>query len=131
MRAARSVAAGTRAWLGGAGVVDDLGDGSAGLCPAVHQVGSAGAPQLRTEHSFPCLWPAPWSRADGTAPLRDTLVLSALTRHRALLDALLAEPTIAHVYVGDHPTYWMAPGVPHDSCLSDFLMRSEAVVGAL
>ncbi|MFE0450115.1 aldehyde dehydrogenase family protein [Streptomyces sp. NPDC058914] len=127
----RSVAAGTRAWLGGGGVVEDLGDGSAVLRPAVHEVGSAGAPQLRTELPFPCLWVAPWNRADGTAPLRDTLVLSALTRDRALLDALLAEPTIANVYVGDHPTYWMAPGVPHDSYLSDFLMRSKAVVGLL
>ncbi len=58
-------------------------------------------------------------------------MLSALTRDHALLDALLAEPAIANVYVGDHPTYWMAPGVPHDSYLSDLLMRSKAVVGAL
>ncbi|MFJ4624392.1 aldehyde dehydrogenase family protein [Streptomyces sp. NPDC088812] len=127
----RSVAAGTRAWLGGDGVVDDLGDGSAVLRPAVHQVGSADATQLRVELPFPCVWVAPWSRADGTAALRDTLVLSALTRDRALVDALLAEPTIANVYVGDHPTHWMAPGVPHDSYLSDFLMRSKGVVGVL
>jgi acyl-CoA reductase-like NAD-dependent aldehyde dehydrogenase len=124
------VAAGTRAWLGRDGVVDDLGDGSAVLRPAVHQVDSPGAGQLRTELPFPCVWVAPWSRADGIAPLRDTLVLSALTRDRALLDALLAEPTIANLYIGDHPTYWMAPGVPHDSYLSDFLMRSKAVIGA-
>ncbi|GAQ51380.1 aldehyde dehydrogenase family protein [Streptomyces acidiscabies] len=127
----RSVAAGTRAWLGGDGIVDDLGDGSAVLRPAVHQVASAGAAQLRTELPFPCVWVAPWSRADGIAPLRDTLVLSALTRDRALLDALLAEPTVANLHTGDHPTYWMAPGVPHDSYLSDFLMRGKAVVGAL
>ena len=127
----RSVAAGTRAWLGGDGVVDDLGDGSAVLRPAVHQVDSPSAAQLRTELPFPCVWVTPWKRSDGTAPLRDTLVLSALTRDHALLDALLAEPTIANVYVGDHPTYWMAPGVPHDGYLSDFLMRGKAVVGAL
>ncbi len=77
------------------------------------------------------MWVAPWNRTDGIAPLRDTLVLSALTRDGALLDALLAEPTIANVYIGDHPTHWMAPGVPHDSYLSDFLMRSKAVVGAM
>ncbi|WP_151482282.1 aldehyde dehydrogenase family protein [Streptomyces albicerus] len=126
----RKVAAGARAWLGGDGVVDDLGDGSAVLRPAVHQVDSPGAESLRTELPFPCVWVAPWSRADGIVPLRDTLVLSALTHDGALLDALLAEPTIANLYMGDHPTYWMAPGVPHDSYLSDFLMRSKAVVGA-
>ncbi|MGW2714940.1 aldehyde dehydrogenase, partial [Streptomyces sp. NPDC001356] len=127
----RSVAAGTRAWLGGEGIVGDLGDGSAVLRPAVHQVADCSAAQLRTELPFPCVWVAPWNRADGIAPLRDTLVLSALTRDGALLDTLLAEPTIANVYVGDRPTYWMAPGVPHDSYLSDFLMRSKALVGAL
>ncbi|MFF3734269.1 hypothetical protein ACFYXM_29185 [Streptomyces sp. NPDC002476] len=79
----------------------------------------------------PCVWVAPWSRADGIAPLRDTLVLSAPTRDGALLDALPAEPGIANPYVGDQPACWMAPGVPHDSYLSDFLMRSQAVIGAL
>ncbi|HEY9329603.1 MAG TPA: aldehyde dehydrogenase family protein [Streptomyces sp.] len=125
----RSVAMGTRAWLGGDGIVEDLGDGSAVLRPAVHQVVDAGAPQLRTELPFPCVWVAPWKRSDGVAPLRETLVLSVLSRDRALLDLLVAEPTIANVYAGDHPTYWMAPGVPHDGYLSDFLMRGKAVVG--
>lgn len=124
------VAVGTRARLGGRGIVDDLGDGSAVLRPAVHQVDRADAVQLRTELPFPCIWVAPRSRADGLGPVRDTLVVSALTRDRALLEALLAEPTIANLYIGDHPTYWMAPGVPHDSYLSDFLMRSKAVIGA-
>ncbi|MEU9317250.1 aldehyde dehydrogenase family protein [Streptomyces sp. NPDC048295] len=127
----RFVAAGTRPWLGGDGIVEDLGDGSAVLRPAVHQAESAGAEQLRTELPFPCVWVAPWNRADGTAPLRDTLVLTALTRDRELLDRLLAEPTVANVHVGDHPTHWMAPGIPHDSYLSDFLMRGKAVVGTL
>ncbi|WP_447035474.1 aldehyde dehydrogenase family protein [Streptomyces sp. DSM 118878] len=126
-----SVAAGTRPWLGADDVVDDLGDGSAALRPAVHQVGAAGAAQLRVELPFPNVWVAPWTRADGTTALRDTLVLSALTRDRALIDALLAEPTIANVYVGDTPTHWMAPGVPHDGYLSDFLMRGKALAGPL
>ncbi|MFD8565488.1 aldehyde dehydrogenase family protein [Streptomyces sp. NPDC059639] len=124
------VAAGSRVWLGGDGIVADLGDGSAVLRPAVHQVDRADSVQLRTELPFPCVWVAPWSRSDGVGPLRDSLVLSALTRDESLLDRLLAEPTIANLYVGDHPTYWMAPGVPHDSYLSDFLMRSKAVIGA-
>ncbi|MFJ8137297.1 aldehyde dehydrogenase family protein [Streptomyces sp. NPDC096013] len=123
----RRVAAGTHPWLGGEGIADDLGDGSAVLRPGVHQATSARSAQLRAELPFPCVWIAPWTRADGLAPLRDTLALSALTRDRDLREALTAEPSIANVYFGDQPTHWMAPGVPHDSYLSDFLMRSKGV----
>jgi acyl-CoA reductase-like NAD-dependent aldehyde dehydrogenase len=122
----RDKAAGTRSWLGD--IVDDLGDRSAVLRPAVHQLDSAEDPRLNTELSFPCVWIAPWQPDQGVAPLRNSLVVTAITGNAELLDALLAEPTISNLYVGDHPTYWLAPGIPHDSYLSDFLMRSKAVL---
>jgi acyl-CoA reductase-like NAD-dependent aldehyde dehydrogenase len=121
-------AAGTTPWLGGDGIVDDLGDGSAALRPAVHQLDRPDAPQAGVELPFPCAWVAPWPRETGIEPLKDTLVLTAVSHDERLLDELLAEPTISNVYVGDHPTYWMAPGLPHDGYLADFLMRTKAVI---
>jgi acyl-CoA reductase-like NAD-dependent aldehyde dehydrogenase len=121
-------AAGTTPWLGGDGIVDELGDGSAALRPAVHQLDRSDAPQAGIELPFPCVWVAPWARETGIEPLKDTLVLTAVTHDENLLDELLDEPTISNVYVGDHPTYWMAPGVPHDGYLADFLMRTKAVI---
>jgi len=121
-------AAGTRAWLGGSGVVDELGDGSAVLRPAVHQLDDPAAPQAGVELPFPCVWVAPWTRAAGLDPLRHTLVLTAVTHDPTLIDRLMDEPTIRNVYLGDRPTYWIAPGVPHDGYLADFLMRNKAVV---
>ncbi|WP_258023938.1 aldehyde dehydrogenase family protein [Streptomyces bambusae] len=121
-------AAGTRAWLGGDGIARDLGDGSAVLTPAVHQLERADAPQAGVELPFPCVWVAPWSRADGIAPLRGSLVVGALTTDRHLLDELIAEPSIGNVHAGDHPTYWMGPGLPHDGYLAEFLMRSKTVI---
>ncbi|MGH3825017.1 MAG: aldehyde dehydrogenase family protein [Pseudonocardiaceae bacterium] len=121
-------AQGTRAWLGGDGIVDDLGDGSAVLRPAVFQVDEAGAPQTGVELGFPLVWVAPWSRADGVSPLRNTLVLTAITQDEQLVERLVEDPTIRNVYVGDHPTYWMRPGVPHDGYLAEFLMRTKAVI---
>jgi len=121
-------ASGTRAWLGGDGIVDELGDGSAVLRPAVHQVDRSDAVQVNVELAFPCVWVAPWRPQEGTAPLRDSLVLTAITSDSALLDELLGEPTISNLYVGDHPTYWLAPGIPHDDYLSNFLMRAKAVI---
>jgi acyl-CoA reductase-like NAD-dependent aldehyde dehydrogenase len=121
-------ARGSTAWLGGDGVAEELGDGSAVLRPAVHQVDRPDAPQIRIELPFPCVWVAPWSPDAGTAPLRDTLVLTAFTDDEHLVDRLFAEPTISNVFLGDHPTHWIAAGVPHDDYLASFLMRSKAVI---
>ncbi|MFF7450314.1 MULTISPECIES: aldehyde dehydrogenase family protein [unclassified Streptomyces] len=121
-------ARGTRAWLGGTGFVDALGDGSAVLRPTVHQVDAADAPQVGAELPFPCVWVAPWSREDGIEPLHDTLVLTALTRDEELVDALVAEPTISNVHVGSRATHWHRPGLPHDGYLGEFLMRSKTFV---
>lgn len=119
-------ATGTTPWL--ADVVDELGDGSAALRPAVHQLDRPDAPQAGIELPFPCVWVAPWSPDAGLGPLRNTLVLTAITDEHALIDALLDEPTISNTYVGDHPTYWLRPGVPHDGYLGEFLMRTKTLI---
>ncbi|WP_158880338.1 aldehyde dehydrogenase family protein [Amycolatopsis anabasis] len=121
-------ATGTRAWLGGDGIVDELGDGSAVLRPAVHQVDSPFAGQIGVELGFPCVWVAPWHRDAGIGPLRETLVLTAITTDERLIEELVAEPTIGNVYVGEHPTSWMEPGLPHDGYLAEFLMRTKTVL---
>ncbi|MEU0730493.1 aldehyde dehydrogenase family protein [Streptomyces sp. NPDC006140] len=121
-------AAGTRPWLGGDGVLDELADGSAVLRAAVHQLDAPDAPQAAVEMPFPCVWVAPWSREAGLGPLRDTLVLTAITHDDGLAAELVAEPSIGNVYVGDHPTYWMESGLPHDGYLAEFLMRCKSVI---
>lgn len=121
-------ALGTTAHLGGDGIVDELGDGSAVLRPGVFQVGRSTAPQTGIELAFPCVWVAPWSPEDGIGPLKNTLVLTAISEDEQLIDRLLDEPTISNVYLGDHPTYWIEPGIPHDGYLADFLMRTKAVI---
>ncbi len=121
-------AGGTRAWLGGDGVADPLGDGSAVLRPTVHQLSSCHSPIAGLELPFPCVWVAPWAPSDGVAPLKGSLVLTAITSNEALVDALADEPSISNLYLGDHPTYWIESGLPHDGYLAEFLMRAKAVV---
>jgi len=123
-------AAGVRAHLGGDGVVDELDGGGAVLRPAVFELADPFAPQAGVELAFPCVWVAPWTRDAGVVPLRDSLVLTAVTEDEDLIDALQTEPTIRNLYIGDHPTHWMAPGVPHDGYLGEFLMRSKGVIRA-
>lgn len=119
---------GAVAMLGGEGIVEDLGDGSAALRPAVHLLRSAEAPQAGAELPFPSVWVAPWTSASGVAPFTDTLVLTAMTNDEELIDQLLRQPGVRNLYVGAHPTHFTAPGVPHDGYLADFLMESKGVI---
>ncbi|OSZ61718.1 aldehyde dehydrogenase [Streptomyces pharetrae CZA14] len=121
-------ARGTVAHLGGDGVVEELPGGGAVLRPAVHRLSRPDAPQAGVELPFPCVWVGPWTREAGVAPLRHSLVLTAFTGDDDLVDRLLQEPTISNVYLGDHPTYWIRPGVPHDGWLGEFLMRTKTVI---
>ncbi|MFJ7899253.1 aldehyde dehydrogenase family protein [Streptomyces sp. NPDC096198] len=123
-----TVAEGTRPWLGGDSIVDELSAGGAVLRPAVHEVSSSSAPQLDVELPFPCVWVGPWTRQDGITPLKQSLVVTAMTEDRGLIESLLGEPTVTNLYVGDNPTTWTRPGVPHDGYLGEFLMRTKAVI---
>jgi acyl-CoA reductase-like NAD-dependent aldehyde dehydrogenase len=123
-----TVAAGTTPVLGTDQVVAALTDGCAALRPAVHLLANPDVTKLNVELPFPCVWISPWSRSDGIAPLRHSLVINAITDDADLIDDLLAEPTIANVYRGHHPTYYGAPEIPHDGFLADFLMCNKGVI---
>jgi acyl-CoA reductase-like NAD-dependent aldehyde dehydrogenase len=121
-------AAGTVPVLGADQVVADLGGGFAALRPAVHLLAAPDPAKLNVELPFPCVWVSPWSRADGIAPLRNSLVLNAITEDDELVDALLNEPTVTNVYRGRHATHHSAPHIPHEGFLADFLMRNKGFI---
>jgi acyl-CoA reductase-like NAD-dependent aldehyde dehydrogenase len=123
-----ATAVGTTPVLGADQVVAVLSEGCAALRPAVHLMDRPDATKLNVELPFPCVWVSPWSRSDGLEPLRHSLVINAITNDEGLIDDLLAEPTIANVYRGHHPTYYGAPEIPHDGFLADFLMRNKGFI---
>ena len=114
--------------LGADQVVVDVGQGYSALRPAVHLLANPKLDQLNTELPFPCVWVSPWSRSDGLAPVRNSLVLNAISTDGQLLDALIDEPTITNVYSGHYPTDYMTPEIPHDGYAADFLMRNKGFV---
>ncbi|CAM01892.1 hypothetical protein SACE_2601 [Saccharopolyspora erythraea NRRL 2338] len=118
----------TAEMISGPDLVAELPGGGAVLRPAVMLLDRADAPQVNIELPFPCVWVAPWSPADGVAPLRNTLTLTAITPDEDLLTRLVEEPSISNVHVGDRPTFLMGPGLPHDGHLAEFLMRSKTVI---
>jgi len=110
-------------------VVADLGGGFAALRPAVHLLATPDAAKLNVELPFPCAWVSPWSRGDGIAPLRNSLVLNVITTDDQLVDELVGEPTVTTVYRGRHATHHTAPHIPHEGFLADFLMRNKGFIG--
>jgi acyl-CoA reductase-like NAD-dependent aldehyde dehydrogenase len=131
---ARSLEAHLRSKLDGAefisdeDLVVDLPGGGSVLRPAVILLKGASAPQARVELPFPCVWVAPWSPADGIAPLCDTLTLNAFSADEELLSLLSEEASISNLHIGEHPTHAMWPGLPHDGHLAEFLMKSKTVI---
>lgn len=122
-------AEGTTAVLGGEGIVDELGDGSAALRPTVRLLENAQeVPVKGIELAFPCLWIAPWSPADGIEPLKKTLNLVVMSDDESLIKKLLEEQSVRNVYIGAHPSYFSTPNMPHDGYLAEFLMRSKGIV---
>jgi acyl-CoA reductase-like NAD-dependent aldehyde dehydrogenase len=126
----RAQASATTPVLGADQVVADFGDGTAALRPAVHLLAGPDPRILNTELAFPCVWVSPWSRDDGLGPLRRSLVVNAITDDGSLIDELVADPTVANVYSGQHPTWHTAPDIPHDGFLADFLMRNKGFVSS-
>jgi acyl-CoA reductase-like NAD-dependent aldehyde dehydrogenase len=118
-------AEGTVAVLGADQVVADRGHGRATLRPAVHRLCRMNVDTINVELPFPCVWVAPWSRDDGVVPLRNSLVVNAITRDEHLIEALVDEPSVINVFVGRHATHHAAPHIPHQGFLSDFLMRNK------
>lgn len=121
------VAAGTTRH-GAAEIVETVRPGTAVLRPVVAVAADSRAPVLDVELPFPCVWIAPFDRADGIGPLAGSLVVSAITEDLGLAQRLLDEPGIPNVYIGSHPTTWMKPGVPHDGYLSEHLMTTKGVI---
>ena len=121
-------ASATTAMLGADQVVDDRGDGHAVLRPAVHLLTSLDVDTINVELPFPCVWVAPWSRNDGLAPLRNSLVINMITSDDELIDAAVCEPSVVNVYVGRQVTHHLAPHIPHEGYLADFLMRNKGFI---
>ena len=125
-------AAGTTALLGADQVVAPVGDGYAALRPAVHllaEPGSGITDKLNIELPFPCVWVAPWSRAAGIKPLRNSLVINAITRRRRA-DRRPTRPNRRSptcTAAATRLTYG-APHIPHDGFLADVLMRNKGFI---
>ncbi|MFJ9693252.1 aldehyde dehydrogenase family protein [Kitasatospora sp. NPDC101183] len=106
----------------------DLGDGSFLPRPMVFAADRADHPAVGTELGFPFVVVAPWSPADGMAPLRPSLVLNLLTDNAAITGQALLDPSVRKITDGAVLPWDLVPGMPHDGNYTGFLLDAKGVV---
>ncbi len=85
-------------------------------------------PMVQRELPFPCVTIAPFNQQERCyKALSHSLVVTVLSRQKDLINKVLADASIANVYIGNIPTSWMDFRVPHDGYLADFLMCNRGV----
>lgn len=112
----------------GTGPAVELADGSFVLRPVVLAADRADHPAVGVELPFPFVVVAPWTEADGVAPLRDSLVLNLLTDRAELVEAAVREPSVRKVTRGTVLPWTAVPGIPHDDNYTQFLLEPKGVV---
>ncbi|RLM27279.1 hypothetical protein BIY29_03410 [Brenneria alni] len=97
------------------------------LHPVVIDVAEPDDPRLQREFPFPCVTVAPYHATRSVSVLAGSLVVTVFSGRRELLEPILEDASISNVYIGDIPTTWMSPLVPHDDYLSEFLMCNRGL----
>lgn len=98
------------------------------LKPHVTVVESVSDPKVQRELPFPCVTIAPFNQqACCYKALSGSLVVTVLSRQKDLISKIIADASIANVYIGNIPTTWMDFRAPHDGYLADFLMCNRGI----
>jgi acyl-CoA reductase-like NAD-dependent aldehyde dehydrogenase len=97
------------------------------LKPHVTLVQDASDPKVQRELSFPCVTVAPFNQQDAYKALSNSLVVTILSRQENMIKKILADTSIANVYIGNIMTTWMGYHVPHSGYLTDFLMCNRGI----
>lgn len=99
-------------------------EGGVRYAPLVRHVETAYHPLVQQELPVAAVTVAPFHRKKDISAIAPALVLTALTSDTSLIDRIEQLQGIRNLYVGDTPTTWMRPDVPHDGFLAEFLMTT-------
>ncbi|MCA8957833.1 MAG: aldehyde dehydrogenase [Planctomycetes bacterium] len=102
-------------------------DGGRYLRPTVVRCRALDHPLARTEFLFPFVSVVEVPAEQLVASLGRTLVVSAITRDAALIDALLQCPEVDRINLGPVPTTRVEWDQPHEGNLFEFLYQRRAI----
>ncbi|HFN0790188.1 TPA: aldehyde dehydrogenase family protein [Klebsiella variicola subsp. variicola] len=96
------------------------------ITPGVIEVTSPEDPLVSVEWPFACVCIAPYEERI-IEHLNNSLVVSIASNDHNLFDTLINNPSISNVYK-NKSTSWHDWKIPHDSFLSEFLMRTKGII---
>ena len=102
----------------------EAGERGTHVMPLVWTV-EAGDPAIAQEWPMAAVSIAPFDRARNLAAIGPALVVTLATGDETLISAVARLPDIRNLYIGDVPTTWMRPHVPHDGFLNAFLVTTR------
>ncbi|WP_212112453.1 aldehyde dehydrogenase family protein [Bartonella queenslandensis] len=77
---------------------------------------------MQLELPVPAVTFASFNRSDDLNTLAPALVITVASGDIQLIERIRKIPTVSNLYIGQIPTVWMHPQVPHDGYLAEFLM---------
>jgi acyl-CoA reductase-like NAD-dependent aldehyde dehydrogenase len=101
--------------------------GASFLRPTIVHCASLEQPLARTEYLFPFASVVEVPHAQLAQSLGPSLVVTAITRDRALIDALVRSPHIDRLNLGPVPTSRVEWDQPHEGNLFEFLYERRAI----
>ncbi|MCG7500094.1 aldehyde dehydrogenase family protein [Vibrio sp. Of7-15] len=95
------------------------------VMPIIMLANSALSPLVQLELPIAAVTFAPIENEDGFTSLANSLVVTVASDKSSLISKIEAIQSIRNLYLGQVPTNWMQPHVPHDAYISEFLMSTR------
>ncbi|AYA39307.1 aldehyde dehydrogenase family protein [Xenorhabdus nematophila] len=95
------------------------------VMPLIMLAESLDSPLIRLEFPVAAVTFAPFHCNDNLDVIAPALVVTVASENLSLISYIADIPAIRNLYIGQIPTIWMQPHVPHDAFIAEFLMTTR------
>nr|AAC46357.1 unknown [Pantoea agglomerans]AAN40897.1 EhpH [Pantoea agglomerans] len=95
------------------------------VMPLVMQASAINDPLVQLELPVAAVTFLSFKEGDNLDFLAPALVVTVASGNKNLINAIANVPGVKNFYIGQVPTVWMHPDVPHDGYLAEFLMQTR------
>ncbi|WFQ79980.1 aldehyde dehydrogenase family protein [Xenorhabdus sp. SF857] len=105
--------------------VFDTQSGVKRVMPLIMLAESLDSPLVQLEFTVAAVTFVPFRCDDNLDVIAPALVVTVASENPSLISRIANIPAIRNLYIGQVPTVWMQPHVPHDAFIAEFLMTTR------